>query len=232
MKKNNIYWGALFLIIAAMIILSGLGLIEGIGIYSLIFTVFWGAVLLDGIVKFDAAKILFSIAFLCIVWDEQLHIESITPWPILLAAALGSIGLSMIFGGKRRHKFVYDNASRNATIEEDGNQVVRCESRFSATVKYVTSDNLQQVIVKNEFSGMSIYLDKAIVPNRRLEVFVNNSFGGIDMYIPSNWIVENNLNSTFGGIDEEGRRSATDSETVTLVLTGKMDFGGITIKYI
>ena len=32
MKKNNIYWGMIFIIMAALIVVNGLGLIEGVGI--------------------------------------------------------------------------------------------------------------------------------------------------------------------------------------------------------
>lgn len=102
MKKNNIYWGMIFIIMAALIVVNGLGLIEGVGVWSIIFTVLFGAALLDGIVRLQATTILFSLAFLAIVWSEQLHIESITPWPILFAALLGSIGISMIFGKKNK----------------------------------------------------------------------------------------------------------------------------------
>ena len=102
MKKNNIYWGMIFIIMAALIVVNGLGLIEGVGVWSIIFTVLFGAALLDGIVRLQATTILFSLAFLAIVWSEQLHIESITPWPILFAALLGSIGINMIFGKKNK----------------------------------------------------------------------------------------------------------------------------------
>lgn len=32
MKKNNIYWGMIFIIMAALIVVNGLGLIEGVGV--------------------------------------------------------------------------------------------------------------------------------------------------------------------------------------------------------
>ena len=40
---------------------------------------------------------LFSLAFLIIVNDELLGLEAITPWPVLGAALLGSLGLNLLF---------------------------------------------------------------------------------------------------------------------------------------
>ena len=248
MKKNNIYWGMIFIIMAALIVVNGLGLIEGVGVWSIIFTVLFGAALLDGIVRLQATTILFSLAFLAIVWSEQLHIESITPWPILFAALLGSIGINMIFGKKNKkwkkdysggNHYYSNNSSNegkyfdeNVNVEQDSGEVVTCESKFAGTVKYITSNNLKKVYVRNDFSGMSIYLDKAKVPSKRLEIEIKNSFGGVEIYIPANWIVENELNCSFGGYDEEGTKAPTDAESVKVVIKGSANLSGVTIKYI
>ena len=120
----------------------------------------------------------------------------------------------------------------NVNVEQDSGEVVICESKFAGTVKYITSDNLRKVYVKNEFSGMSIYLDKAKVPSKRLEIEIKNSFGGVEIYIPANWIVENELNCSFGGYDEEGTKAPTDAESVTVAIKGSANLSGVTIKYI
>ena len=120
----------------------------------------------------------------------------------------------------------------NVNVEQDSGEVVTCESKFAGTVKYITSNNLKKVYVRNEFSGMSIYLDKATVPSKRLEIEIKNSFGGLEIYIPANWIVENELNCSFGGYDEEGTKAPTDAESVTVVIKGSANLSGVTIKYI
>lgn len=244
MKKNNIYWGMIFIIMAALIVVNGLGLIDGVGVWSIIFTVLFGAALLDGIVKLHVTTILFSLAFLAVIWSEQLHIESITPWPILFAALLSSIGINMIFGKKNKKwkndysdgSHYYSNEEKysegNVNVEQDSGEVVTCESKFAGTVKYITSDNLRKVYVRNEFSGMSIYLDKATVPSKKLEMEIKNSFGGLEIYIPANWIVENRVDCTFGGFDEEGTKAPTDAQSVTVVINGSANLSGVTIKYI
>lgn len=248
MKKNNIYWGMIFIIMAALIVVNGLGLIEGVGVWSIIFTVHFWCCIIRWNRKITGNNNIILACFLAIVWSEQLHIESITPWPILFAALLGSIGISMIFGKKNKkwkknysggNHYYSNNSSNegkyfdeNVNVEQDSGEVVTCESKFAGTVKYITSNNLKKVYVRNEFSGMSIYLDKAKVPSKRLEIEIKNSFGGVEIYIPANWIVENELNCSFGGYDEEGTKAPTDAESVTVVIKGSANLSGVTIKYI
>jgi hypothetical protein len=44
------------------------------------------------LLRINFAGILFSIAFICIIYDKQLGITAATPWTVLIAALLGSIG--------------------------------------------------------------------------------------------------------------------------------------------
>lgn len=82
------------------------------------------------------------------------------------------------------------------------------------------------------FQECQFILDKAKVPSKRLEIEIKNSFGGVEIYVPANWIVENELNCSFGGYDEEGTKAPTDAESVTVVIKGSANLSGVTIKYI
>ena len=57
----------------------------------------FGVALVKSLRKLEWTGILFSLAFLAIIYADMLHIEHLTPWPVLGAALLGSIGLNMIF---------------------------------------------------------------------------------------------------------------------------------------
>ena len=63
----------------------------------------------------ELREILFSIAFICIIYDDWLGITALTPWTVLGAALLGSIGLSLIFKKKSGHSpsisFEFDSAA-------------------------------------------------------------------------------------------------------------------------
>ena len=96
-KGKNIFWGLLFVLGAVFILVNRLGYFEGISIVTVIFTIIIAGALIDSIFHRSFGGILFSLAFLCILYDELLGIENLTPWPVLAAALCGTIGLNMIF---------------------------------------------------------------------------------------------------------------------------------------
>lgn len=242
MKKNSIFWGVVFVLLAALVIVSELGLIKGIGFWTIVFSVIFGAMLIKGLVKFDMTQILFSVAFLCIVWDEVLGIEAITPWPVLLAALLGSIGFSMIFGKSKKkyyekkyknHKFVHVDGTEdrmNSKVEYDYGDEINCSVKFGSTVKYVNSENLRKVNASVSFGSAAIYLDNAKVQGNEVLVNLEVSFGCVELYVPRDWYVTNNMQTSFAGVDEENRNSGINS--VNVVLIGTANFAGVDISYV
>ena len=102
-KNHNLFWGFALIIFAVILILSQMGFLGSfkIGVWTLLATVFLLAVLLKSLFCLNFSGILFPIAFLCILYDEPLGITAITPWTVLIAALLGSIGLSLIFRDRK-----------------------------------------------------------------------------------------------------------------------------------
>lgn len=242
MKKNSIFWGFVLVLMAALVIVSEMGLIKGIGFWTILFSVGFGAALIKGIIKFDMTQILFSIAFLCIVWDDVLKIEKITPWPVLLAALLGSIGFSMIFGksrkkyyqrkyiNHRKDNFEETDGGRNSNVEHDYGEEIHCSVKFGALVKYANSENLRSVDISVSFGSASIYLDNAKVPSGEVVVNIDASFAGIELYVPRDWYITNNMQTGFAGIDEENRNSGAN--LVNVVLIGSANFSGVEVTYV
>lgn len=107
-KANKIFWGIFLLLAAVFLVVSQMGLVEGVGVLSILFAIFWVAQFIEGLVKRSFGRMLFSLAFLCIIFDEQLGIEAITPWTVLGAALLGTIGLNMIFRKRWHKQFHYE----------------------------------------------------------------------------------------------------------------------------
>lgn len=234
MKKNNIFWGVVLVLLAVLIIVSEMGFVEGIGFWTVVFSVIFGAMLIRGIIKFDMTQILFSLAFLCIAWDDVLGIEAITPWPVLLAALLGSIGFSMIFGGKKKkiykEKFRSSHNATCDTVEQDYGEEVKCAVSFGSIVKYIKSENLKTVNASVSFGSASIYLDNAKAPSGEVVINIDSSFGGVELFVPKNWFVTNNMQNSFGGIDIENNNNGANE--VNVILIGSASFAGVSVTYI
>lgn len=100
-KGKNIFWGLLFILGAVFIVVNRLGYFQDISVLTVIFTIIVAGVLIDSIAHRSFGGILFSLAFLCILYDKPLGMEALTPWPVLAAALCGTIGLNMIFKEKK-----------------------------------------------------------------------------------------------------------------------------------
>ena len=103
MKKHSthsidkLFWGVFFVAGAAMLILSKLGTLPEMSFVSIVFTIIFAWTFIKGLFTLNFFEILFSAAFLACIYDDALGITALTPWTLLGAALLGSIGLSILF---------------------------------------------------------------------------------------------------------------------------------------
>lgn len=232
MKKRNIFWGVIFILIAACILFEKLGYFSGINVFKVILAAGLCAILVENIPKLNFAGILFPIAFLAILFDEVLHIESLTPWPVLGIALFGSIGLSLIFPQKHKeYNGEYDSASFSGTTTQEFNNVIDGYVSFNSSIKYIHSQNFERGNFKSSFGTLKVYFDQAVLNNNGATVEVNVSFGTITLFIPRSWNVQINAETSFGNIDEKGARTPVVDASV-LYVTGEVSFGSLEIVYI
>lgn len=234
LRKNSgkILWGLFFILAAVYVVVSKLWIMPEISVFSVLLTVFFIWLFLNGIRNVNFWEILFSIAFICIIYDDWLGITALTPWTVLGAALLGSIGLSLIFKKKSGHSpsisFEFDSDSDN----EDGKYIgenIKIDNNFGTAIKYVNSDNFCMADVDNSFGSLTVYFDNAIIQSGSAKIKVDNSFGETNLYIPKEWKTENNLGQAFGSVKTHG---VCEGSNNTLKLKGETSFGEINIYYI
>ncbi len=235
-QGRKIFWGLMFIVGALAMLVVRLGYLEGIGFWSILFTIVLGGIFVDGIIYRSFGQILFSAAFLVIVHDEFLGLEAITPWPVLGAALLGTIGLGMLFpnAGWKKHMDIKVKMKKHANefSESDvleGEQIA-FSNIFGETVKYLSGQEVSRVQLKNSFGELVVYFDGAVLKNGVAEVYVENSFGETVLYIPREWSVVNQLTAVFGDASEQGRQEANGS--ATLYVNGSVSFGECEIRYL
>lgn len=239
--KKNYFWG-LFLVLAAVyLIISRLGYLPAVGIFTVIATIICIAAFVHSLLHLSFGGMLFPLAFISILYDEQLGITAITPWTVLLAALLGTIGLNLIFSKTKwkykwkrnwdhhgKHKIAGNDHFENG--ENIEGEYVYMKSSFGSLLRYVTSDNLRYAELEANFSGVKIYFDNAKVPSGNATLNLDVNFSGIEIFVPENWKIINHLGSSFGGVSEKGKTPS--GETVTLTLEGENSFSGITVYYV
>lgn len=232
MKKHNTFWGLLFILAAAFILLSKTGILPDIGISTILLTVFSLWLLFDGIRYLEFCNITFALALLYIIFDKPLGIELVTPWTAILVALLSGIGLSMLFGKKRKHRRAamgHSWENRSSSEQCSGKDII-CENNFGSAIRYINSDDFCNACVQNNFGSITIYLDNAMIQKDCAYMDIENSFGETVLYIPKEWKIHNELNHSFGAVDEHG--TPVGSSNATLYIRGNTSFGHIDIHYV
>ena len=155
MKKGSVLWGLLFILAGVCIHVSKLGYFGDINIFSVLLSIVLLFIIVKSIFKVNFVGILFPLAFLAIIYDKELGITQITPWTVLIAALLGSIGLTMLFHKNLNYvgfkcfskKKVHDIGS-----EDEGN--ITIDTSFSSSVKYINSNNFEQADIDCSFGAL------------------------------------------------------------------------------
>lgn len=234
-NKKRYFWGVFLVLAGAYLVVSNLGFMPSVGVFSILFTIACIAIIVGSIPKMEFGGIFFPLAIIGIIYDKQLHIESLTPWTILVVALLATIGFSLLFSPakkkmKRRHHNAEHHGFDGIEAEEVNGQKIHLRSNFGGLIRYITSDDLQYVHINNSFSGAKVYLDGAQVPSGNVTVEMESKFCGTEIYIPKNWKVVNQVQASFGSVDIKG--NANDMTNVTLTLMGSISFGGLEIHYV
>ena len=139
MKKDNVFWGVLLLLAAFYIIINNLGFMPDVNVVRLGLAVICVVVFFKSLARLEFGGMLFSLAVLAILFDSQLGITALTPWPVLIAALLGSIGLNMIFGsGSRMYKKGKQSVGEFKGTEYVSGEEIYISGRFNGYKKTIS----------------------------------------------------------------------------------------------
>lgn len=233
MKYKKWFWGAFFILAAAFIICSQLGILATFSIWTLLLTVLLAAIVIHSVVHVEFFGIFVPLAVILILFDTPLGIEALTPWPVLGAAVLLSIGLSILFRSKLHRgykKHGCHSAGVHETVEDLNEDRVACKMSFGSGIKYLHAQNLEQAEFDCSFGSLKIYFDQAKLNPNGADVLVNCSFASITFYVPHEWKVIDHIEASMGGVKNRENRSASDTNIIRL--RGNVSFGSVEVVYI
>ncbi len=220
--------GMLLLAAAAALVLKKLGYWGEIRVFSLLWSILLVKWFWEGLVHREVGKMSFSLAFFIIANDELLHMEALTPWTVLAAAALVSLGIQLLFPHFEKKRIPSAFRERSEAGYEKG-EYLFFRNNFSGMTKYITGD-IGKLSLQNHFGGMEVFFNDAVPKGGEAFLYVESSFGAVELYIPSGWRVEQKVSTTFGGIEELG--SCDTKGACVLYIEGKVSFGVLEIQYI
>ncbi len=228
---SKLFWGLGFLVGAIALVLCRIGYWPSVSVFSILFTLFFAWAIIDGCIKINFFEILISVAFLACIYAKPLHIEALTPWTVLGAAFLGSIGLSLIFHRTPGcHRSMHCSRAPHVINEPDDN-CIRFDNNFGSTIKYINTEHFTSANLDTSFGEMTVYFDNAVMDSAAAQVELDTSFGTMILYIPKIWRVENHISCSFGAVEEKNRNES-NADSPVLHLYGEVSFGAVNIFYI
>lgn len=234
MNKRNMFWGMLLIIAAVLIILNLFGFFAGISIFKIVVSVIMLGIIIISIRSINFWGILFPIAVILILFDHQLNITEFTPWPVLLVAFLISLGLSMIFNRPKSFIFTINgkNSFGSSVVNEQDGNVINCSTTFGECIKYVNSEDFTRANIKCSFGDVKVYFDNAKIPSGKADIYLDVSFGDVDLYIPRAWNVVNESHAFFGDMDISRNNVNSDPDAPIVTIHGNINFGDTSIIYV
>lgn len=254
-RKNSGLWiGLLFILAAALIVLSQFGLLGGMSTWMLVVTAALFPVITISLIRRHFFGALVPAAFLIYFYRDLLGLPHLSLWPCLVAAVLLSIGLGLLFPSRwqawRHDHPACDHGAAPAAgqttdaagaqgahnpyerVEYADGAVVDCHVSFGSSAKYVNSQNLQRVNLSCSFGSIKLYLAGAQLDPAGATLNLDCSFGGIEIFLPHTWRVQNRASAFIGGIDCKDVPRYPGPEAPLLTLVGSVQFGGVEVKYI
>lgn len=227
----------LFIAGAAFLLADRLGYwsqTQSVTVVGIFFTIFFIWMVMQGFYQRNFFLILFGLSFIAIQYNP-LGIDVVTPWTLLSAALLASIGLTIIFPQKKRfpnghmNHFEFADKGEKVFDEQDG-EVLHYKSTFGECVRYINTDSLANVQLQNTFGEMKIFFDNAVIKNGVADVNISNSFGETTLYVPKTWNVENHVKCTFANLEFEGSQDTQGCPTLRIY--GSISFGEVNVVFI
>ncbi len=147
---------------------------------------------------------------------------------IVIGIGVAMILKSMGFIKKKSRHFeeLHINASENSP--ED---FLDLTTFFGGTTKLITSKNFKGANVTSVFGGTELNFTKADMQHP-VVIKSTTAFGGLVLIVPSNWQVQSELVTIFGGVDDKRPilDDTTRDDNKILILKGNCAFGGVEIQ--
>ncbi|MDD4777410.1 MAG: DUF5668 domain-containing protein [Fermentimonas sp.] len=148
-------------------------------------------------------------------------------WPLLLII-LGIIIVFSVVAGKNRKGGVcsYRSVEQQSTENKDG--IISKSVTFGGSESIFLDPVFNGGNISAVFGGVVLDLRKTTLPEGETYLDIYAVFGGVELYIPDNWLVETRVQTVLGGVEDKRFVSQPD-QSRKLIIQGSLTFGGCSI---
>ena len=221
---KSVLWGIVLVAAAIIIALNSFNIIN----FDLFFDGWWTLFIIIPCISglFQKRDIAWSLLGLllgvCLLLSAQNIIDFDVFWKLVIPVIIAYIGFKMIFSSFRKK----DNKKRYCKIEADGKEINRGVAIFCGTELDYSNTVFNGANLVACFGGIDCDLSHAIIDSDCV-IKVAVAFGGIDIMVPDNVNVINNIPTLFGGTDITGSNPNAEH---TIYIDGFCAFGGVDIE--
>lgn len=151
-----------------------------------------------------------------------------TYWPLVFVLVGILILFRLIWPGRchyRRERF-----SRETTYTSEKGYV-NSANTFGSVKQIVLDPVFKGAKISNTFGGTILDLRHTVLEAEQTFIDVECTFGGVEIFVPSNWHVEIKTQNMAGGTDDKRYRTRENTDNDhRLILRGSVTFGALEIK--
>lgn len=234
MKNRNWFWGVFFLLSAIFVILCQVWFFLGISVISILVSVFLAALAISSLLRLEYFGIFIPLSILYIIYSKPLKLFYISPWLLISSAILISISFSLLFPKRKKHKvhFYYGTEKINKVRENIDNNNPYVKVNLNSASKYVHSENLQGGQFISKLGVLDVYFDQVKLSSDGATLYIDCNLGSINLYIPKDWSLVENINSYLGEVSYHNDHASTSGNAPKVTITGKVVLGDVKIFYI
>lgn len=233
------FWGVFFLLAAAAIVISQVGDFQTLGFWTTLMTVVLLAVVAQSVMQRTFFGVFIPLAILYWVYQEPFRWPEIQFWLLFLSGFFVSIGCSILFKkkswagrwpvfGKNHIHGDYSHAAGSESIHGDENHP-HISVKLGATTKYLRSDALESARIEVYLGAAEIYFQDATLHPNGADVYIDCNLGAAELFVPSSWVVENDVSATLGAVENNTFYNAQNGMPL-LRLHGSVNLGAVEIK--
>jgi predicted membrane protein len=130
------------------------------------------------------------------------------------------------FVNKRGYLWKNETSQDKENCRQDENFLKTC---VFGNGRYVIDTEFKGGTLHAVFGGIELDLRKSYLPEGETSMNIEAIFGGVSLFVPDDWLLEVQIESVLGGIDDARRIVAVDTSR-RLIIKGSVVFGGVEIK--
>ena len=151
-----------------------------------------------------------------------------TYWPLVFVL----VGVLLLFKLIRpdRHHYCRERFSQETSYASEKG-FVNSVNTFGSVKQIVLDPVFKGAKISNIFGGTILDLRHTVLEAEQTFIYVECTFGGIEIFVPGSWNVEINIHNLAGGSDDKRYRTRENIDNEhKLILRGNITFGGLEIK--